>query len=229
MKLSGFVTAIAFVGLSAASADAAVITFTGGTVHLLDGSTETTNNSVTWDGVDYYVEDGFRLDFIPNDGSAGFATNIGNYYGAANDVIHAHWATGNFGGVEQINITREGGGTFDINYFILTSNTDSGGGPASGNERAFIQGFAGGVSTGDPVMLPPENWGFPGVPILLGSEFDEVDEVRFFVENAVDCFGMDEFFIDQPAPGDPVPEPSMLLLTSGALAALATYRKRKKA
>jgi hypothetical protein len=223
MRWSSLAATLAVVGLSAVNASAAQITFTGGTVVRLDGSMETTNNIVNWDNVDYYEEDGFRLDFIPNSGSQGFATNVGNYYGAGNDVIHAHWATGNFGGVTAIDITKVGGGTFDLNYFILTSNTDTGGAPASGNEQAWMEGFVGGVSTG-LIMLPPEDWGFPGQQIFVGPEFDAVDTVRFFVTNPVDCFGMDEFFIDEPAP---VPEPSTLLLSG--LAAMALYRRRKKA
>ena len=227
-RWSTVAAAVVVVGLSAVSAEAALITFTGGTVTRLDGSTETTNNSVLWDNVDFYEEDGFRLDFLPNSasGSDSFATNVGNYYGAGNDVIHAHWATGDFGGVEQIVITKVGGGTFDLNGFLLTSNTDTGGAPASGNEQAFIEGFAANVSTGAAVMLPPEDWGFPAVQILLGANFDAVDEIRFFVTNAVDCFGMDQFFIDEPVTG--VPEPSLLLLTGGALAAFAARRRRKQ-
>lgn len=227
-KLSGLAAAASMLLTLSLPATAAVINFTGGTVTRLDASTETTNNAVVWDNVDYYEQAGFKLDFLLNAGSAGFATNIGNYYSAGNDVIHAHWATGNFGGVTAIEITKIGGGTFDLNYFILTSNTDRGGAPASGSELAWVEGFVANVSTGAPVLLPPEDWGFPATQIFMGSAFDAVDKVRFFVTNAVDCFGMDEFFIDQPAPPR-IPEPTSLALVGLAALGLMAVRRRKAA
>jgi hypothetical protein len=212
----------------AAQARAVVITFTGGTVTRLDTSTQTTNNVALWNDVDYYEEGGFRLDFLPNAGSAGFASHVGVYYPPAappyhlpNDVIHSHWATGNFGGVTTVRITKNTPGTFDLNYFILTSNTEFGGGIASGNERAFVRGYNGGLPTGPAVLLPSQDWGFFTFPqvaqIFLGPDFNAVDRVDFYVENSVDCFGMDEFYIDQPAPGT-VPEASSLIAWSLVIA-----------
>lgn len=208
-------------GLACASAaQAALITFTGGNVVRLDASVQTTNNSVVWDNVDYYEEAGFRLDFLPNS-AVGFSTLIGNYYAAGNDVIHSHWSTGNFGQVTAVEITKIGGGTFDLNYFTLTSNTEFGGGPASGNEQTYVQGFdAFNVPTGPAVLLPSENWGFPATQIALGSDFDAVTSVRFFANNHVDCFGMDDFYIDQ------IPSPTgSALLSLGGL--LAVSRRRR--
>ncbi|HKY01293.1 MAG TPA: hypothetical protein VJM53_01950, partial [Burkholderiales bacterium] len=113
LNISKFLAGMLLLILSV-PASAVVITFTGGTVTRLDSTTQTTNNSVNWNDVDYYEEGGFRLDFLPNSGSAGFATQVGNYYGAGNDVIHGHWATGIFGLLTAIEITKIGGGAFDL-------------------------------------------------------------------------------------------------------------------
>ena len=188
----------------ASASQAAVITFDGGV------ATAST-----------YEEDGFRLSAI------GGTASFGDYYSVGNNVVHAHWGLGDFGSVTAIEITKIGGGTFDLNYFILTSNTMTGGGAASGTENTWIEGFVGGVSTGLAVRLPPEDWGFPATQIFLGSNFDAVDKVRFFVTNGVDCFGMDEFYIDEAAPGT-VPEPTSLALAGLALAGLAVARRRKQ-
>ena len=208
---------------------AVVVDFTGGNVVRLDASTETTNNFVSWDNVDYYEEDGFRMDFLPNS-AGGFSTHVGNYYGVAlNDVIHSHWITGDFGTVTAVEITKIGGGTFDLNYFRLTSNTDRGGSFASGLEQAYVEGFdSSNVSTGPAVLLPSEDWGFPTTQIYLGSAFDVVETVRFSVTNPVDCFGMDEFFLDEPAPDADVPEPSVIASLAAAMGLFAVSFQRKR-
>jgi hypothetical protein len=222
MRARILATAIAL----AASLPAAAtqIDFTGGTVHRLDNTTATTSNGPVFDNVDYYEENGFRLDFLPNDGSSGFATQVGNYYGVGNDVIHTHWATGDYGGVTEVLITKIGGGSFDLNYFILTSNTDTGGGAASGNEEAFIRAN-GGANDGYEQQLPSEDWGFPATKIFLGSQFDGITSASFFVKNKVDCFGMDEFFIDEPPPT--VPEPATASLFALALLGAGAAKRRR--
>lgn len=214
---------------SATISQAVVIDFTGGTAQLLSGGTLITNNSVTsnWNDVDYYEEDGFKLDFIGDGGI------IGNYYGLANDVIHGHWATGGYGSLTEIKVSKIDGATFDVNYFELTSNTDTGGSNASGAELAYLTGYnADGTPTGTQVLLPPDDWGWagPNPQIFLGSVFDNVAWFSFTVGNAVDCFGMDSFYINEPAPppNDPVPEPATMLLFGTGIAAVAGVRRRKK-
>jgi hypothetical protein len=207
LTIGAALTASAF----ACQSHAAVITFTGGTVVRLDATLETTNNAAIWDNVDYYDEGGFRFDFLPNT-AIGFSTNIGDYYGVGNDVIHAHWDTGLFGTVTLMEITQIGGGTFDLNFFVLTSNTDTGGAPASGFEQTWVEGFdAFNVSTGPAMLLTPEDWGFPATQINLGPQFDNVATVRFYVTNMVDCFGMDQFFINE------IPAPASIALFAGLL------------
>ena len=41
-----------------------------------------------------------------------------------NDVIHGYWATGAYGGLTEIRVTKVDGGTIELIYFILVSNTD---------------------------------------------------------------------------------------------------------
>ena len=198
-------------------APAAVVTFTGGTATLNDGSTRITDGTFNVMDVDFYTESGFVLDYIGG-GMGGFSANVGNYYGNGNDVIHGHWTD-----LTSIDIYKSAGGTFDLNYFVLTSNTSSGGGQAHGTEQVTIEGFLNGVSTGSAFLLPPEDWGFPAIDVFMSSAFDVVDRVRIVGSNSF-CYGMDEFYIDQAAP---VPEPSAAaLMVLGAGALLALKRRR---
>ena len=198
-------------------APAAVVTFTGGTITSNNGSTSVTNGSFVQDDVDFYTESGFVLDYI---GGSGFSSSVGTYYGGSNDVIHGHWG----GNMSSIDIYKAGGGTFDLNYFVLTSNTQMGGSPHTGNESVTIEGFLNGASTGTAFLLPPEDWGFPAVDVFMSSNFDLVDRVKIVGSNSF-CYGMDEFYIDQSAP---VPEPTagaLLALGLGGLIALRRTRR----
>jgi hypothetical protein len=195
------------------------ITFTGGTVTLSGGSTGTTDNSINFSNVDYYQEGGFKLDFI------GGNQYIGNYYSAGNDVIHGHWS-----GMTQILVTKEDGASFDLNYFVLTSNTFSGGGAATGGEQVYIHASQDGLTSSFSQLLPPEDWGFPATQIYLGSEFDNVKAFWFTAENEVFCFGMDSFYINEAGPpSDTVPEPGTFALLGLGLVGVLGYRKYRSA
>ena len=198
-------------------APAAVVTFTGGTITKNGGATIVTSGSILEDDVNFYTESGYVLDYV---GAGDFSAFVGNYYGEGNDVIHGHWGSG----LTSIDIYKAGGGTFDLNYFVLTSNTRSPGDSHSGDERVTIEGFLNGTSTGIAFLLPPESWGFPATDVFMTTNFDLVDRVKIVGSNSF-CYGMDEFYIDQAAP---VPEPTagaLLALGLGGLIALRRTRR----
>jgi hypothetical protein len=177
---------------------AAVITFDGGV-----------------SGANFYEEDGFHVDF----GSTG--AYVGDYYGVGNNVVHDHFID-----PTSIVITKIGGGTFDLNYFILTSNTHVGGGHADGTEHTYIHASYDGVTSAYSQLLPVEDWGFPATQVFLGAAFDNIKAFWFSQDNDVFCFGMDEFYIDEVAPpsASTVPEPSSLVLVMFGLLALGWRR-----
>jgi hypothetical protein len=173
----------------------AVIDFAGGTATLGNLATVTTDDStvygVSGPGVDYYEEDGFRVDFFGGNGI------VGNYYGTGNAVLHAHWASGEFGDVTSILVSKIDGAPFNLDYFVLTSNTDNGGAAASGNEQTWIT-----ASNGFSQLLPSEDWGPAGSnpQIFLDDNFDNITWFSFSATNAVDCFGMDSICVEEASP-----------------------------
>lgn len=173
---------------------AGVVDFTGGTATLSDSTTVTPNNNACWFNVDYYVEDGLKFDFIGDIGT------IGTYEYANNDTLHGHWATGDFGSLTGILVTPLDGNPFSLLWFDLVTNTDTGGGAASGNERTWLT-----ASNGYSKLLPPEDWGGTVTRIDLFANCLNVTWISFTVTNPVDCFGMDNFVTD-------IPEPATLLL-----------------
>lgn len=200
----------------------ALIDFTGGTATLWDTSTVTPNGSIVAESVDYYEEAGFKLDFLETDHFKPSTCIIGDYYDSGNDVIHGHWTSGDFGNLNEIKVTQTNGNSFDLNYFTLTSNTVSAGGAATGSEQTWIHASTDGISISYSQLLPTEDWGLPGAnpQISLGSQFDNIMWFSFTTTNAVACFGMDNFYINE------VPEPAtLILLTSGVM--LLGKRKKK--
>ena len=125
----------------AMQAHSAIIDYAGGTAYLSDTTSVVTDNTNTYYNVDYYIEDGFKVDFQGSDGI------IGNYYGTFfrpttplnNSVIHGHWG---IDALTSVVFSKTDASPFDLNYLDLTSNTTFGGGLASGTELTFITSSA---------------------------------------------------------------------------------------
>jgi hypothetical protein len=217
------------------SAYATVITFTGGNALDANGNIYITAADSTYYNIQSYTENGYELDYITTGNYQ--AQTVGNYYYTGNDVIHGHWS----GGLQSIDVKSISGATFDLNYFTITSNTSQGGGPHTGNEQIYVQGYRGGEAVTGSYLLPGEDWGMNTTSdIVLSSEFDNVDLFRISGSGAF-CFGMDAFYINESAPanvnagggfviGNPgidpsIPESSSALI--GGLGLLTLLRRKR--
>ena len=144
---------------------------------------------------------------------------LGSYYSVQGDndaVEHLHWGLG----LDNREVSRfivksaSGGAVFDLNYFVLTSNTDNGGGPADNTEDTYIVASKNGSTVHFRQKLPSVNWG-GRVPVYLGPEFNEIRAVWFESTSAY-CFGMDDLTVSAAPPGSAAN--NAVLLGSGSIA-----------
>lgn len=213
---------------------AAIISFTGGTVThgeytifgpngpegTVPAGTGITTTTNIFRSVQTYVENGFVFAY-----AGGTGGSIGDYYNTGNSVIHGHFGTGE---MTVIEIYKQGGGGFDFNFFTLTSNTLEPGKEATGFEDVRVQGWKNNSMVGNSVTVPSQDWGFPESNVYFGSDFDDVDLVTITsYTQGFSCFGMDSFYINEAAPPEVVPEPSAVALLTLATGAFMVRRKRR--
>lgn len=149
-----------------------------------------------------YSEGGVDMMVTPS----GATVSVGNYYGVGDGVVHGHWIEEG-GNMETLRFELASGEPFDLNYYRLTSNTEIGGGPATGNEDTYIIASVDGTTESFRQKLPSEDWGTVGGggdgafrEIYLGPEFDGIRAFWFDSEGGTFCFGMDEFYVNLAAP-----------------------------
>ena len=228
MKLKQFIAPVtSSLLIFSGAANAVVIGFDGGTAYLNDGTSVTTTNTGLWNSVvDYYIESGIKVDFV-----GGYGT-IGDYYnnspsggigGANESVIHAH----DFEFIDIV-FSKVDGSAFDLSYVDMVSNTLIGGGLATGTEDSYIT-----TNTGHSLKLASSDWGFDYtftgaagdgvVRNFMDSNFQGITSFTISSNNAY-CFGMDNFYIDEPPPS--VPEPGILALLAGGLLGMIGIRRR---
>lgn len=212
--------------LMAGIASAVVVDFVGGEATLWDGSkVYPTDTGGYYGDVDYYVEDGIMIDFVGGYGIIGDYYSIGAGGPVNNSVIHAHWDS-----LGSIVFSKVDGSTMDLNYMDLTSNTEIGGGQSTGNERSYVT-----ASSGGSMLLPSSDWGIDydywgdvgdGIQRLwMADDFDGITSFTVTSQNAY-CFGLDNFYIDEPAPPG-VPDAAGTLLLLGLGISGLAYLKRR--
>lgn len=232
--------------LMASFAKGAIVTFTGGTAISPDGTEFVTNAQSQNSNIVSYQEGTVILEYVSPVGDYSFQT-VGDYYGAGDDVIHGHWTA-----ISAIEISRENNVPFDLQFFHVTSNTEVGGGPATGTEIIAIQGWLEGVAVTEEYMLPTDDWGGEYRDVFLPESFDNVDKVVIRdlaqwqngvwtpEEWSAFCYGMDNFVFDEVIPEDLIvgnsldltiaatPAPELGSALFGGLGCLLLLQRRRR-
>ncbi|WP_299074915.1 hypothetical protein [uncultured Paraglaciecola sp.] len=232
LKLSSLIAAASM--LVSLSAQSTLVGFTGGTVTFNDGTTDTTDNSTSFENVASYVESGFIFEFTFSGAPSAFASIIGDYYSTGNDVVHWHWDEGPFGQVSEVRVSKVDGTTFDLGGFRVSTNTSTGGGDATGSELVSIN-----TDKASSIFnVLPDNWGLGSGPDPLitinptNSLFDDISWFSFTNDSGSTAVGMglDNFFLDEA--GDPngtdpttgIPAPATIFLLAWGVFALRVRR-----
>ena len=177
---------------------------------LVNGDTSTVSGTKFGSSGLYMAAEPGRGAFTAND------LSVGSYYGDGSGVAHVHWRLGQDNREVSRFIVKSasGGAVFDLNYFVLSSNTDNGGGAADNTEDTYIVASKNGSTESFRQKLPSVNWG-GRVPVYLGPEFNEVRTVWFESTNAF-CFGVDDLTVSAAPPGNAAN--NAVLLGSGSIA-----------
>ncbi len=227
--LRGLTASVATLAVTSAC-HAVVVDFVGGTAYFDGGGSAVVNLGDLYNGnVDYYVEDGIKVDFVGGTGIIGDYYSIGSRPAGApphvvDNVIHAHWFR-----INSIVFSKVDGSLMDLNYMDLTSNSVVGGGQCDGTESSWVTSLKG------TMKLPSSDWGYDfdyyGTPgdgvarLWMDSNFQGISSFTVTSENAY-CFGLDNFYIDQAAPPHTPDAGATAGLLGLAMAGLMALRKR---